>query len=210
MRGRPILKLGYYAWLVSTTRMLILGVVRVYQPIHGYDVRRELLRWHADDWANIAPGSVYHALKKLAEEELLREVSTEQLGGRPARTRYEITAKGETEFQDLLRRYWWEYREPSDPFHSAYVFLPVLPQAEGVAALRNRARMLRLVADGTELRASATHADEPAHVLELFRLEVDRARLEASWCERVAERLEAGELRMPELHAGQESVVDAT
>jgi DNA-binding PadR family transcriptional regulator len=177
--------------------MLILGVVRVYQPIHGYDVRRELLSWHADDWAKIAPGSVYHALKKLAEEELLRDIGTEQMGGRPARTRYEVTAKGETEFQNLLRRYWWEYREPSDPFHSAYVFLPVLPQAEGVAALRNRARMLRLAADGTELRASVTHADMPAHVLELLQLEIDRARLEASWCERVAARLETGELPMP-------------
>ena len=33
--------------------MLILGVVRWCQPVHGYDVRRELLSWHADEWANL-------------------------------------------------------------------------------------------------------------------------------------------------------------
>jgi DNA-binding PadR family transcriptional regulator len=192
--AKPILKLGYYAGGVSTTRMLILGMVRLFQPVHGYDVRRELLSWHADQWANIAPGSVYHALKKLADEGLLHEVSTEQVGARPARTTYEITEKGEAEFQDLLRRYWWEYKEPSDPFTAAYVFMNALSPAEGVAALRNRARMLRLVADGGEVRLDVLDDAKPAHVLELFRLEVDKARLEAAWCDRVADRMEAGDL----------------
>ena len=178
--------------------MLILGVVRGLQPVHGYDVRRELLSWHADEWANIAPGSVYHALKKLADEGLLHEVKTEQVAGRPARTTYEITVKGEIEFQDLLRRYWWEYKEPTNPFTAAYVFLPVMPPAEGAAALRNRARMLHLMADGGDVRLGALRDDKPPHVLELFQLDVDRARLEARWCERVADRLEAGDLSMPD------------
>jgi DNA-binding PadR family transcriptional regulator len=173
--------------------MLILGAVRIFQPVHGYDVRRELLSWHADEWANIAPGSVYHALKKLAEEKLLREVDTEQVGSRPARTTYEITEKGEAEFQSLLRRYWWEYREPINPFTAAYVFLPALPRGEAIAALRNRSRMLRLVADGGEVRL-AGYSDEPRHVLEMFRLEVAKARVEADWCESMAERMESGEL----------------
>ena len=66
--------------------MMILGLVQWMQPVHGYDVRRELLSWNADKWANIQPGSIYHALRKLSEEELLREVATEQVGARPART----------------------------------------------------------------------------------------------------------------------------
>ena len=101
---------------MSSTRLLILGVVRWFQPVHGYDVRRELLSWHADEWANVQPGSIYHALKKLAEEGLLREVATEQVGGRPARTTYEITPKGEDEFQDLLNRSWWDHKPALDPF----------------------------------------------------------------------------------------------
>jgi DNA-binding PadR family transcriptional regulator len=193
-----IVKFGYYSCPVSTTRMLILGAVRGFQPVHGYDVRRELLSWHADEWASVAPGSIYHALKKLAEEGLLREVGVEQVGARPTRTSYEITPKGEAEFQDLLRRYWWEYREPTDPFVSAYVFLPALPRAEGVAALRNRARMLGVVAERAQMRLDVLDETKPTHVLELFRLEMRRAELEAQWCEHLAGRLEAGELTMPD------------
>jgi DNA-binding PadR family transcriptional regulator len=173
--------------------MLILGAVRSFQPVHGYDVRRELLSWHADEWANIAPGSVYHALKKLADEQLLREMGTEQVGARPARTMYEITDKGEAEFQTLLRRYWWEYREPVNTFTAAYTFLPALALPEALAALRNRTRMLRLMADGGEVRM-AGYGDEPPHILEMFRLEVAKARVEADWCEALAGRLERGEL----------------
>ena len=66
-----------------------------------------LLSWSADKWANVQPGSIYHALRKLTEEELLREVATEQVGARPARTTYEITDRGKAEFQSLLRGNWW-------------------------------------------------------------------------------------------------------
>jgi len=175
--------------------MLILGVVRIFQPVHGYDVRRELLSWHADEWANVAPGSIYHALKKLADEGLLREVTTEQVGARPARTTYEVTPKGEAEFQDLLRRHWWEYRPPLDPFVPAFAFLPALPRREGAAALRHRAQQLRLFADGAEVRMDSDIDWEHApHVAEMFRLGMAHARVEADWCEAVAQRLEKGEL----------------
>jgi DNA-binding PadR family transcriptional regulator len=175
--------------------MLILGVVRIFQPVHGYDVRRELLSWHADEWANVAPGSIYHALKKLADEGLLREVTTEQVGARPARTTYEITPKGESEFQDLLRRQWWEFRPPLDPFTSAFVFLPALSRRESVLALRHRAQTLRLFTKGVELRTENDVDWEHApHVAELFRLMQAHAEVEADWCDALADRLERGEL----------------
>ncbi len=123
--------------------MMILGLVRWMQPVHGYDVRRELLSWSADKWANVQPGSIYHALRKLTEEGLLRAVATEQVGARPARTTYEVTAKGEDEFETLLRNFWWSISEPADPFVAAFSFLPALPRAEAAAALRNRANLLR-------------------------------------------------------------------
>ncbi|WP_238454755.1 PadR family transcriptional regulator, partial [Micromonospora sp. ATA51] len=118
-------------------------LVKWMQPVHGYDVRRELLSWSADKWANIQPGSIYHALRKLTEEGLLRAVATEQVGGRPARTTYEITEKGADEFETLLRGLWWQLQEPIDPFTAAFSFLPALPREEAAAALRNRAMLLR-------------------------------------------------------------------
>jgi hypothetical protein len=71
--------------------MMVLGLVQWLAPVHGYDVRRELLSWRADEWGNVQPGSIYHALRKMAEEGLLTEVGTERVGARPARTTYGIT-----------------------------------------------------------------------------------------------------------------------
>jgi DNA-binding PadR family transcriptional regulator len=163
--------------------------------VHGYDVRRELLSWSADEWANVAPGSIYHALKKMAEEGLLREVGTEQVGARPARTTYEMTDKGEMVFQELLREYWWEYRQPIDPFQAAFAFLPALPRREAAAALRARAQQLRArvsyLASG--LDDGWAYRDKPSHVAAVFQLEIERMEVEAQWCERVADRVDAKE-----------------
>src|SRR5437773_11825636 len=95
---------------MSATRLLILGVLRCKQPIHGYDVRRELESWQAERWANIAYGSIYFALNKMAEEGLVEVVDPEQAGKGPARTTYAVTPAGEAEFQRLRREDWWEAR----------------------------------------------------------------------------------------------------
>ncbi len=173
------------------------------QPVHGYDVRRELLSWEADQWASVAPGSIYHALKKLAEEGLLDEVATEQVGSRPARTTYRTTPKGDSEFQDLLRKYWWEYAQSLDPFQAAVAFLPALPREEATAALRNRARMLRANAD--RLRAAVDsdwmRTAKPTHVGWMLERSIVLMEAEIPWCERIAGEIEAGTSYFPETMA---------
>ena len=190
-----LVKLGYYARAVSATRLMILGLVKWLQPVHGYQVRRELLSWGVEEWANIQPGSIYHALRKMTGEGLLAEVATEQVGSRPARTTYRLTPTGDAEFEDLLRRYWWDYRVPVDPFAAAFCFLPALPRREAAVALHNRGRLLQ--AANEALRASLDsewmRASKPVHVAWSFELSIARNEAEIAWCERVAERIEAGE-----------------
>ena len=48
---------------MSATRLLVLGAVRIFQPAHGYLVRRELLSWDVENWAAINPGSIYNMLR---------------------------------------------------------------------------------------------------------------------------------------------------
>src|SRR5207249_5700205 len=128
---------------MSATRLLILGVLRFKQPIHGYDVRRELESWQAERWANIAYGSIYFALNKMADEGLVQVVETDQAGRGPARTSYAVTEQGEAEFQRLLREYWWELKTVIDPFQVALAFITELPRDELLDALRHRAAMAR-------------------------------------------------------------------
>jgi DNA-binding PadR family transcriptional regulator len=180
--------------------MMILGLVRWLQPVHGYDVRRELESWQVDEWANVAPGSIYHALRKLAEEGLLEEVATEQVGTRPARTTYRCTVKGDLQFQEMLRRYWWEYEQPTDPFLAGFGFMPALPRGEAAAALRNRARLLRAAADTHRFALTSQFMQEskPLHVAWMFELLVARLEVEIAWCERIAARIEGGASLFPE------------
>lgn len=178
---------------------MILGLVRWMQPVHGYDVRRELLSWNADKWANVQPGSIYHALRKLTEEGLLREVATERVGGRPARTTYETTPKGVDEFETLLRQLWWGRHERVDPFAAALSFLPALPREEAVAALRNRVGLLRAECEAAKAAIDSEwlRQTKPVHVAWFMELNIARAEAEIAWCERVAGLIESGMSYLP-------------
>jgi DNA-binding PadR family transcriptional regulator len=178
---------------MSVTRMLILGLVRWLEPVHGYQVRRELLSWNVEDWANMAPGSIYHGLRKMTGEGLLDEVGSEQVEGRPARTMYRTTRFGQEEFHRLLRKYWWELHQPNDPFLAAMSFLPSLPRREAVLAIRNRMAVLRGHLDQSQMAVREWTHEKPVHVSWLMELSAVRIEAEIGWCERVLARIEAGE-----------------
>jgi len=182
---------------MSATRLLILGVLaRAAEPIHGYDVRRELELWNAEEWANVAYGSIYFALNKMAEEGLIAPVSTDQVGNRPARTSYAIAEPGRQEFERLLREYWWQPKPVIDPFQVAITFMDRLPRDELLAALRHRADTLRTTltawdwAVSSKIGASST----PRHVA--AQLSLSRSYREATlrWLEQVIAQVERGEL----------------
>ncbi|WP_433056431.1 PadR family transcriptional regulator [Dactylosporangium sp. CS-033363] len=178
---------------MSVTRLMILGLVHYLQPVHGYDIRKELSSWNVESWANVQPGSIYHALRKMSEEGLLAEVATEQVGNRPARTVYRMTPAGAAEYQTLLRRYWWEYQEPTDPFLAAFAFLPHLPRSEAVGALRARARLLEGWVATYRDNGDKWMDNKPVHVGWQFELTMARCEAEARWCHDIAARIEAGE-----------------
>lgn len=188
-----------------TTRLLILGLVRWLQPVHGYEVLKELTSWNAEEWAKTKPGSIYHGLKKLTADGCLEIVSTEQVDKRPARTSYRVTAKGEAEFQQVLREKLWGIEPVVDPFFVAWSFAPVLGRREVAAMLRNRASLVRAQMEQTRAYLGITDSSNPqtetfmpAHVQEAMRLATDAMQLTVEWCEQVAERAERGELGFEE------------
>ena len=40
----------------TETRLLLLGTVMLFEPVNGYQLRRELLSWQVEDWAHVNPG----------------------------------------------------------------------------------------------------------------------------------------------------------
>ncbi|MFD2329032.1 PadR family transcriptional regulator [Cohnella sp. GCM10020058] len=80
-----------------------MGTIRRRGVTHGYGVHQDLTAWRAEAWTNIKPGSIYHAMDKLAAQGLIRaEDSGDPVKLGPARTEYTLTPGGETEFKKLL------------------------------------------------------------------------------------------------------------
>lgn len=187
---------------MSATRLLVLGVVRMYGQAHGYQVRRELLTWSADKWANVAPGSIYHALKKMAKEKLLEEVDTGADGETrgPDRTAYQLTPDGETEFQLLLASSLSEAgvsTQASYRLLAGVTFLSALPRARAIALLEHQITQLNgRRANAQHLLEASAGWGQPAHVAELYRLWVTMIDGMLEWVEGLLSRLRSGEYVM--------------
>ncbi|GAB3487180.1 PadR family transcriptional regulator [Amycolatopsis cihanbeyliensis] len=179
---------------MSATRLLVLGVVRMYGKAHGYQVRRELQTWSADKWANIQPGSIYHALKKMTTEGLLEQVETEQGGSGPERVAYRITETGEAEFQILIAQALARPSATGFELPAALVLLTTQPRQRLIGLLKQQ--LIRLEGDEESSRLlleEGTSWGHPAHVTELYRLWQRTAEARASWLRELIERLRAGE-----------------
>lgn len=195
----------------SSTRLLLLGAVRIFQPVHGYLVRSELLSWRIEHWANINPGSIYNGLRTLTKENYLEEVGTESQGGRPARTSYRLTVDGETEYQTLLAESLWRV-DVNDPAQlmTGLSFVVTLTRAEAAEAFEARelALNLELKAAAATIRALPASKGTPTHVFEA--LELARCRLagELDYVRAARARIERGdyafsdEAEYPELPEG--------
>src|SRR5262245_7330911 len=179
--------------IVGPTRLLVLGVVRESGgPVHGYDVRRKLLSRGATSWANVAPGSIYNALKTLVREGFLEDLGKDRQGARPERTCFRLTDTGEEEYQRLLRETLREARLPNHPLLAGLAFLPDVPPTELAEALHARADALREAAADTRTMATDIRADPdgiPPHVAESYDLVATLQEGEATWAAALADRI---------------------
>src|SRR5262249_6975181 len=88
-----------------------------------------------DMWADVLPGSIYHALKQMAAEGLVQLQATEQSGHR-VRAVYAITPAGRDELRRLLRDAWRTLpRSYPVSIYAALAFLNELPPEEARAAI---------------------------------------------------------------------------
>jgi DNA-binding PadR family transcriptional regulator len=141
--------------------LVILGFLRG-RPLYGYEIK-QLIERVMGDWTNIAFGSIYFALKKLAQEGFVDKVGTEQEGGRPSRTVYQITDAGRQEFIRLLREMWNNVERQHFAVDIGLSFMSALPQDEIKGYLQKRVTHLEHVLryldahQAEELSGSAAH-----------------------------------------------------
>lgn len=180
---------------MSAIRLLVLGAVRQHGRAHGYAVRGDLEFWGAHEWSNAKPGSIYHALKQLAKQGLLRQYETgPSTAGGPPRTEYELTGAGEAEFMKLLRHALTAIDEKQDMLTSGVGFIVDLPREEAVALLRQRVAALEGWRHEVTRHWSPGEdtPEEWGHIGEIMALWVHNAESGARWARGLAERIENG------------------
>lgn len=80
---------------------MALGTLARSGPTHGHQIRRLVDVCNAGEWSGVSPGALYRELRLMEGEGLVEALRTEQVGRRPARTVYAITADGRLELGAL-------------------------------------------------------------------------------------------------------------
>ncbi|WP_328289876.1 PadR family transcriptional regulator [Nocardia aurantiaca] len=174
--------------------MLVLALLEE-RPMHPYEMYQLLLSRHEDEFVKIKPGSLYHTVARLADQELVAAEGTDRAGNRPERTTYRIRTAGRealrTRITELLR----EPAKEQPAVVSALAEAHNLPAAEVIAALRDRIVWIESrLADLTALRNLAAAGDVPRRYWFRVDFVCAQAASEAEWLRGFVVELESGEL----------------
>ena len=127
------------------------------RPMHPYEMYQLSMQRRDHRLVKIKPGTLYHAVRRLAESGLVAAVGTEREGNRPERTTYEITDDGRDQLQSnvalMLAQVAAEY--PVFPF--ALGEAHNLPDEEVVRLLTTRLSALRETIGEIEAGIAVVH-----------------------------------------------------
>ena len=182
----------------STVRLLVLGIVSQQGQAHGYAVRQILADWHAEAWAMIQTGSVYHALKQLSKEGKLQALDAESSPRGPARQRYRITPAGEAALHEHLQA---ALCSPDLHLFSAGLALRhLLTPAQQAACLQQQAQQSQRFQQHLETlkqgMPALLHASQQRDILDLWAWMQGNL---AQWSSRLQQRLQPAEAQAERL-----------
>lgn len=163
------------------TRMLVLGVIVLFEPLNGYQIRRELLSWGVQDWAALKPGSIYSMLRTLERQGKVCRWDLPESDTRSVAV-YLTTEAGRTDFAALVRGGLdGSLSTDHTTFTTAMSFLPLSTRAEALTALTRRRE--RLEAQMAELvtQLNENGALLPPHVGHLLGLDHRLRESEVGW-----------------------------
>ncbi len=175
------------------TRMLLLGAVALFEPVNGYQIRRELLSWQVEDWAHVNPGSIYNGLATLTRQgHLVRHDLVD--GGRPVAV-YELTEAGRAELERLVRAGLEEVSVVDrTAFSAAFGLVPLIPAERALRSLVVRRTALEETV--RRLATPTAPAEAPPHALRGVVMWLDLAVAELAWLRETIELLRRDRLRL--------------
>lgn len=168
---------------MSSIRLFILGSLAERGPMHGHALRLLAEEEHIDEWADVTPGAIYGAIKRLAAEQLIEPLRVEREGNYPERQVYSVTTMGLESLRAIRRDALETIVYRPDPFDLAMARLG----PENLDSLRDtletRLAELRARVDAEEVTSAQiaqylTFTEKAVTRHDLFRL-----RAEVAWHE---------------------------
>lgn len=179
---------------MNSTRLFALSTLARRGQMHGYQIRRSAQLDRTELWTDVKPGSLYNALRRMAEEGLVEVVRTEKVGNPPERTVYTITADGRRELiaqRDAALR---DVRMRPDPVDLALQYTADLTEQELVAAFDTRRQAVAAQLAAFEAEFHTARPDLVGLEPMIFEHCLERLRAELAWHDKLLAQLESQEL----------------
>jgi len=119
--------------------LIILGLLHK-TPCHGYEIKKQVKKV-LSLVAGVDLKSVYYPLRVLEKKGLLLKRTTKE-GRRPKRFIYELTAKGQERFRELLKKSFLDFRRPQFSLDLSLYFLRFIEPRIARRRLQVRMRVL--------------------------------------------------------------------
>ena len=113
------------------------------RPMHPYEMYQLSMQRRDHRLVKIRPGTLYHAVRRLADSGLVAAVGTDREGNRPERTTYEITDAGRDRLQTNVAQMIAQVADEYPVFPFALGEAHNLPEDEVVRLLTTRLSTLR-------------------------------------------------------------------
>ena len=183
--------------MASPVRLLVLGILN-FEPEkskNGYEILQTLVSWDAENWTTITYGSIHFALKKMAQEGLVRITNNATIEDSGC-ILYQITPEGQDEFKKMLRQQWWEVKPHIDSLQVAVVFMHQMPKEDLLLALEHREQQLHYMVKSMKylVPVKMEKTGAPRHIEELFAITVAHMNTELAWIEKVKNKIQNNEL----------------
>lgn len=190
--------MGMTAKQLSALAIAALGLLAE-RAMHPYEMYQLLMHRHDDRLVKVRPGTLYHAVGRLADAGLVEATGTLRDGNRPERTTYAILPEGRAKLTQELRELLAAPAREYPRFPQALSEAHNLPAAEVIALLEQRMAVLAL--ELADLQADGKLA-QVRDVPRRFWIDVcyqqHQLKAELAWLRGIAAELRNGSLPWPD------------
>jgi PadR family transcriptional regulator AphA len=167
----------------SPTAKVILGMLRLWQPISGYEIKRYVDRSTRFFWT-ASYGQIYPELRRLENAGLIEGV--EEATGDRARTTYRLTAPGEQAVDAWLREPPVTYELRHEGMLKVFLADALPPTERAQRLLDMRDQHLEKLERLREVEAELPAESKQGCAYLILRYGIESSEWTAAWCERTA------------------------